>query len=106
MNNANNEEITNSLVQDLLKEKRADRRWRNIRFLFWFALIAIIVLSVMRLVNDSTSKASMIGIEHVALIRLEGTISPGRSSSAEEFIPVLETALKDKSAKGVIIDIN
>ena len=32
-NNSNND-VSSSLVRDLLKEKRADRRWKNIRFVF------------------------------------------------------------------------
>jgi protease-4 len=106
MQNINNEDISALLARDLLKEKRADRRWRNIRFVFWFALFAFVFFGIFRFAGEpSVTKMSM-GEKYVALIRLDGMIAPGREFSAKEIIPVLEDAFTDKNAAGVVIDIN
>jgi protease-4 len=105
MSELNNNEISSMLVNDLLKEKRADRRWKNIRFIAWFALFAYIFISGF----THFSKPSVPGVsndKYVALIKLNGLIAPDRDFSAENILPILEEAFADKSANGVIIDIN
>lgn len=94
---------TNNLIQDLLKEKRTDRRWKNIRFIVWFILFAYLI-TLITLHVDNSSKAT--SKPHVALVRLDGMIAPGRGFSAEDTIPTLQDAFQDKHATGVIIDIN
>ncbi len=107
MQNMNNNEVSELLVRDLLREKRADRFWKNLRFVFWFALFGLTIFGIFHLVNQSSSAPSTIkGEKYTALIRLDGMIAPGRSFSAEEIIPVLEDAFNDKNAAGVVIDIN
>lgn len=99
-------DITSNLVHDLLKEKRADRRWRNIRFIFWFLLFSYSVFNIFSLFNNNKSLSPTIGGKSVALIRLEGMIAPGRDFSSETLIPILHDAFADKSTQGVILDIN
>lgn len=100
----NENDMTSSLVKDLLKEKRRDRFWRNVRSLAWFALIAYIVASLMSW-RDTSPVMGKKG-SYVALIRVDGTIAPGRGFSAEDVLPVLHDAFADQSAAGVVIDIN
>lgn len=100
-----NEDITAILVRDLIKEKRADRFWKNIRFfLIFFFILAIIGLVILQsstpVSRDGESK------EYVALIRLNGMIGPGEDFSAETVIPLLKEAFADSEAKGVILDID
>lgn len=104
MSEIENKEVTASLIQDLLKEKRADRRWKNIRFLAWFAIFAYLIIATSYLLSDSSSTGEK--GKYVALIRLDGMIAPGRDFSAEELVPALQQAFKDKKAVGIIIDIN
>lgn len=102
----NNNDTASILIRDLLKEKRADRRWKNIRFICWFALFAYIFLAITGYMSSS-SVTTMTGKgKYAALIRLDGMIAPGRSFSAEELIPILHDAFTDRHAEGVIIDIN
>ncbi|HEX4046044.1 MAG TPA: S49 family peptidase [Gammaproteobacteria bacterium] len=100
-------DIASSLVSDLLKEKRSDRRWKNIRFVFWFALFAYLIFSTFKLIGGSSAvPTAASGKKYVALIRLEGMIAPGREFSSDTVIPLLEEAFTDKNAAGVVININ
>ncbi|OGT36912.1 MAG: hypothetical protein A3F11_09035 [Gammaproteobacteria bacterium RIFCSPHIGHO2_12_FULL_37_14] len=107
MQNIKNDDASTSLVHDILKDRRAERRWKNIRFIAWFLLIALMSFSTFRLFSP-TSTVSTISSKgkYVALIRLDGMIAPGRSFSAEETIPILHDAFMDKNAEGIILDIN
>lgn len=105
MSDINSNEITSTLVRDLLKEKRADRRWRNIRFIAWFSLFAYILIASINHFSKPSIPGTASG-KHVALVKLDGMIAPDREFSAENIVPVLQDAFADKSAKGVIIDIN
>ncbi len=97
-------DISSDLVIELLREKRADRRWRNIRFVAWFVLISIVVYQVL---SVGTPDTPFVGKNnYAALIRLDGMIAPEKSFSGEEVIPILRAAFSDKHANGVIIDIN
>jgi protease IV len=104
MQEINNNDVTSILVRDLLKEKRAERRWRNIRFIFWFALFAYAILGIFKFIGAPTVPVT--SGTYTALIRLDGMIAPGRDFSATELVPVLHDAFADKNAVGVVIDIN
>jgi protease-4 len=102
--------IENELVSMLVKEKKRDRRWRNIRFFAWIVLIFLIFITV----TDFTSKipSTLFGgtkqpdKPYAALVRLEGTIMPDKDFSAENVIPSLIHAFQDKKAKGVVLLMN
>lgn len=100
---SDNNELFTTLMQDLLKEKRSEKRWKNIRFVLWFLLFAYLIIGMLALFSDTTPIHKG---KHVALIRLNGMIAPDRDFSAERMLPTLEQAFADKNAKGVIIDIN
>lgn len=106
MPETNNNETTSTLVQDLLREKRSDRRWKTIRSLLWLTLFAYISVSLLQRCSGTSAPLSSSSGKYVALVRLDGMIAPGRDFSAEQIVPVLRDAFADKHAKGVIIDIN
>jgi protease-4 len=99
-------DIPNQLVQDLIKERRRDRLWRNLRFFAGFMLV-VIFLS-MSFCGEKSSVTSFADDKggYVSYIHLEGMIAPGQDFSAEKVLPVLLSAFTDESAKGVVIDIN
>lgn len=97
------DDVSTGLVKELLAEKRADRRWKNIRFVAWFALILFFISLFYR---DNKPSAPSLSDRYISLIRLDGMIAPGTDFSAEEVIPLLEQAFSDKNAKGVILEIN
>lgn len=104
MQELNGNDINSHLTSELLKEKRADRRWRNIRFVAWFALFAFIMFKIFS-ANSATPSLNK-NKNYFALIRLDGMIAPGHGLSGEEVIPLLYKAFTDKHASGVILDIN
>lgn len=105
MSDINQKDLLNPLVQDLLKEKRSDRRWKNVRFFLGFILFAYVVYGIFSLSGGPAIPSAPEG-KYVSFIRLDGMIAPGREFSAEELMPVLRDAFKDKHAEGVVIDIN
>jgi len=106
MQDMKNNDANSILVNDLLKEKRAERRWKNIRFICWFALFAYIFITIVG-AFDHPRGTNLTGKgKYVSLVRLDGMIAPGRSFSAEEIIPTLRDAFTDRHAVGVVIDIN
>lgn len=99
------DEIIKSLVRDLIKEKRSDRRWRNIRFFIgFFLIVALLVLIFTQTTQPSISEGE--GTGYISLIRLDGMIGPGEGFSAEVVVPILQSAFEDTEAKGVILAIN
>lgn len=104
MQNTPEYDVHSTLIQDLLKEKRRERWWRNIRFIAWFALIAFIFFQIFSFANKKIGTGK--NDNYVALVRLNGMIAPGRDFSAETTVPLLREAFADKNAKGVILDIN
>ena len=38
-----NNDVNAALIHELLREKRADRRWKNVRFIAWFALFIFLI---------------------------------------------------------------
>lgn len=105
MQDVDNAEVTKSLAYDLIREKRSERRWKNIRFVFWFLLFAYTIYGIFSLIGGGPTVPPVTG-RYVSLIRLDGMIAPGRDFSAVELTPVLRDAFTDKNAAGVIIDIN
>lgn len=106
MTDINNNEVASTLINDLLKEKRADRRWKNVRFIAWFALFAFVIFNIFKYTDTSSVSNKATRGKYVSLIRLDGMIAPGRDFSAEGLIPILRDAFADKNAEGVVIDIN
>ena len=100
--------VLNTLNKSLMAEQQKNRRWRNIRFFSFLGFILVIYLIAHFSAGYYSSKrrAMLEKTPYVALIRLSGAIMPGQGFSAQNVIPSLTRAFKDKKAKGVILDIN
>src|SRR3990167_5734987 len=94
-------DVSSELVTQLLKERKADRRWKNIRFIAWFVLIVVLLW-----VFFGTNSTPTLSGRYVSLLRLEGMIAPESDISAENIVPLLQEAFKDKGSQGIILDIN
>ncbi|MCC6869295.1 MAG: S49 family peptidase [Burkholderiales bacterium] len=94
------------LVDELLRERRRDRRWKIVRFVVLFLTFAGIV-AYLGIAGRSTDEATAgTGERYVALVRMEGTIAPAEGLSAARFNPVLAEAFADAAAAGIVVVIN
>jgi protease-4 len=99
-----NYNISETLIRDLIKNQKRDRFWRNIRF---FVLILLMGSGIFFAFNGLPSQEHVKPDQpYVALVRLDGFISPETPFSAEKVLPQLEAAFSDKKAKGVVLQIN
>lgn len=94
-------ETEQNLANELIKEKRRDRRWRNLRTLAWLLVVIAYAFLIFGPSLDHKPKGP-----YVSLVRLSGTIMPNSPLSAKKVLPALDKAFKDKSAVGVVLVIN
>lgn len=99
------DEANQSLTQALLKERRSDRKWRNIRFVGWI-IILLLYAALIFAPSPSQMSGEGTGKSYVSLVRLSGLIMPNTSFSASHVIPELFSAFSDKNAKGVVLIID
>lgn len=96
-------DITAEVLRDLIKERRSEKRWKNLRF---FLIFLLLLIGIKLIFSNSESISGENNKGYVALVRLNGSIGPGEEFSAETVLPVLHEAFSDKQAKGVVLDIN
>jgi protease-4 len=96
------EATVEKLAQQLIRERRADRRWRIFSRLSWMLLaIVIIAMAVV-----SRGRVSTPSGPHTAMVELRGEIASDTESSAEILIAGLKSAFEDPSALAVVLRIN
>jgi protease IV len=95
-------DVQKSLEKEFIKEKRSDRLWRNIRSFIWMAIVIIYAVLIFGQFN-MTSKVTG---PYVSVVRLSGSIMPGRLFSVRKALPAIREAFADKSSRGVILLIN
>jgi protease IV len=106
-NITHNVDLAANLVKDLIKERRRDRFWRNLRFFAGFALIIGAGVMLYSSNGPTLSEGEPGGDKgYVSMIRLSGLIAADSSFSAEQVVPQLKLAFADKEAKGVVLDID
>ena len=105
MTDHTNQPIEKALVNAFLKDRKTDRRWKNIRSFIW--VFVLIVYAILIFGPKSTEMGgSKSKLPYVSLIRLNGVIMPNTEFSALKVIPSLQKAFKDKNSKGVVLVIN
>ena len=96
------------LMDDVLLERRRDRRHKNVRFALIFGGIALMMLSylyVFVVLNGSVSGAAPAG-PYAAIVQLKGPIADGSSANAVSVSRALTRAFKDPRAAGVVLYVN
>lgn len=91
------------LAQDMLRERRAERRWRIFFRLAWL-LLALVLISVA--VTSSPVRTAAKSAPHTALIEVRGEISAESEASAENLVAALKSAFEDHGAQAVVLRIN
>ncbi|MBP5988490.1 S49 family peptidase [Piscinibacter sp.] len=90
------------LAQDMMRERRSERRWRIFFRLCWLLLaLAVITLTVSSPVGGSSKSAP-----HTALIEVRGEIAADTEASAESLVAALKSAFEDHGAQAVVLRIN
>lgn len=96
--------VIEKLALESVREARRKRRWSIFFRILGFAYVGIVLW--MLFFAHPRERAAAGGAEHVALVRLEGTIATGERASAANLIEALRAAFEAKAAKGVILKIN
>lgn len=94
------------LVDELLRERRRDRRWKILRFAILFLTFVGIVVFLAVAGKSTDETATPPSERYAALVRMEGTIAPADGLSAARFNPVLAEAFADDQAAGIVVVIN
>lgn len=96
------ERTVERLVQDLLRDRRSERRWRVFFRLAWFGLFLAVAWAVF---VDSRIAAAPAG-PHTALVEVQGEIASDADASAEAIVAGLRSAFEDAGAQAVVLRIN
>ncbi len=96
------ESALDSLAHALLRDRRAERRWRIFFRLAWLGVVLALLWLVM---NDRRAHATPSG-PHTALVELRGEIANDSEASAELMLSGLRSAFEDAGARAVVLRIN
>jgi len=89
-------------TNELLRERRAERRWRVFFKLAWLLLFALIVWALFASRSHSGSTSG----PHTALIEVRGEIAADGEASAENLVAALKGAFEDATSQAVVLRIN
>ena len=85
-----------------LRGRRSERRWRLIRRL----LIVLVLAALFWALKPQSLSGPGVGQPHTAVIEIRGEIADGAEASAENIVPALRDALRDRNTRGLILRIN
>ena len=90
------------IAAELLRDRRAERRWRNFFRLGWFAL----ALAVAWALFANRGGVTATHVPHTALIDIRDAIAADADASADNIVPALRSAFEDPGAQAVVLRIN
>ena len=91
------------LAQEILKEQRISRRWRNI---FRFVGVGVALFAVWA-AFDFKGASKQDNARHTALVEIDGEIdSSSANASVNSILPALGEAFSDPGSVGVILRMN
>ena len=96
--------VLEKLAMSAIQEQRRARHWGIFFKTLTFGYLFIILFLVMGWVGKSEQALST--GKHTALVNMQGEIAPDSQASADNLIPSLQDAFKDKDTQGVILRIN
>ena len=90
------------LAAELLRDRRAERRWRVFFRLAWLGLALAVAWALLaKQVHVSTPSAP-----HTALLEIRGEIAMDTEASADLLVTALRSAFEDPGAQAVVLRIN
>lgn len=100
------EAMADALINDLLKERRTERRWRL------FRRAALTLVTILMMVGMYFQQGSLLGGSSlpsgdvIGIINVTGEIAPGKTASADRIIPILAKAFDAKNVQAIYLNIN
>ena len=94
--------VAEQFARDMLRDRRADRRWRIFFRLSWLLLVMAVAYAIFAVRNHAAAPAG----PHTALIEIRGEIAAGAEASAENLLPGIKSAFEDVNAKAIVLRIN
>lgn len=95
--------VLENLALEMLREQRANRRWR---IFFRFATLAVALFAVWA-AFDITGSPKQVAGRHTALIEIDGEIDVNSSTgSVSSILPALNNAFTDQGSVGIILRMN
>ena len=95
--------VLENLALEMLREQRANRRWR---IFFRFATLAVALVAVWA-AFDLTGSQKQVTSRHTALIEIDGEIDVNSSTgSVSSILPALNDAFSDAGSVGIILRMN
>ena len=96
--------VLEKLAMSSIQEQRRARHWGIFFKVLTFGYLFILLFWAMDWMGGKTEKA--LGGKHTALVEMNGVIASDSAASADNIIPSLQDAFKDKKTQGVILRIN
>jgi protease-4 len=96
------EQSLEGLARELLRDRRAERRWRVFFRLAWLGLVVAVAWALLGQRGHNNAPTG----PHTALVEVRGEIAADTEASAEQLIGGLRAAFEDAGARAVVIRIN
>ncbi len=96
--------VLEKLAMSAIQEQRRARHWGIFFKVLTFAYLFIVLFLAMGWMGGKAETA--LGGKHTALVEMNGVIASNSAASADNIIPSLQDAFKDKKTQGVILRIN
>jgi protease-4 len=96
--------VLEKLAMSAIQEQRRARHWNIFFKTLTFGFLFIVLFAFMGWSNKN--EAALTTGKHTALVDMQGVIAPDSAASADNLIPSLQEAFKDKGTQGVILRIN
>ena len=97
------ETVLAQVTGELMRDRRAERRWRLFGRAAWFLLALAVIWG---LAASQRGKASTPNGPHTALVEVRGEIASEGNASAENIVSALRSAFEEKNAVAVVMRFN
>ena len=90
------------LSAELLRDRRSERRWRNLIRLAWLGFVMALAWALFAQRGHVAAPSG----PHTALIEVRGEIAVDTEASAENLVAAVRSAFEDPGARAVVLRIN
>jgi len=99
------DQVMTEMWKSLLDDRKAERRRTYLKYAILGTIGLLYGAAFLATQLNSSGESATPG-KYVNVVRVEGTIAPGESASAESLNPLLARAFSDVNAEGVVLLIN